>query len=414
MEARSLLRGFCVIVAALGLAMASYWNVRTAIADHLQRQASLDAATRATEMDPLDSRGFLAKAQYEEQAGLDASATWRAAADLDPRNARILIPAGISAELHGNANEAERYFLDAEKYNLLWLPRWTLANYYFRKGDTKKTLHWINRALERSYGDLSAAFTLAEQAGATPQQIFNEVLPAKPYPFHAFAFWLSQQNVDRNRAILAARSLRKSYDLLDANSNHAQAEYFTLVVSGRLMNAGLGDIARTVWRSGCEARILDCTMPPDDGLIMNGAFSKKFIALPLDWSLPKVPGITSIQQPGTGTVKYSFSGEHPENCELLRQSIVLEPKVRWRVQFDFQTREISPLASSSLEWRIGSALLSLKKPFASESWEQNEFIIETGEKGGVQPLVLAYSRKPGTVRITGELWLRNVRAERIQ
>lgn len=405
-------RSVSILAAILVLVAASVWSIRAAMADHLRRQPSLDAIAAACKLNPFDYQAWIAKAQYEEQAGIDASATWRRAASLDPRNPRILIPAGISAELREQTQEAENYYRTAEQYNALWLPRWTLANYYFRQGRMSETIEWLKKALDRSYGDLSAAFDLAKQAGASEERILRQILPPSRHAYAGFLYWLSREQLDERLAALIEDSASTYVKLVSNEGFTRYAEDPVLYASNRLVQEGLGSPARRIWRAACGSNIIDCSKPIDDGLIGNGEFSKKFIVSFLDWTLLKVPGITSIHQPGTGTVKYIFSGDQPEQCDLLQQWIVPSSGEKWRVRFDFQTRDISQRDAAGLQWELDGKPLSTDKAIASDTWRKEQFDIEANPIARTSRLALVYRRASGTTRLAGELWIRNVRADR--
>lgn len=406
------MRKFTLVVFTLILFFATLLTVRFAWADWLRKHPDFSSITRSTELDPLNSLGFVAKARYEEQEGKDATTSWRRAILLDPRNPRILIQAGISAEMRGDISEAEKLYLQAEKTNALWLPRWTLANFYTRQNQPDKSLFWIKKGLDRAWGnDLSAVYDLALQSGATSEQILNELLPPIPIAYSGYMRWLVRDKLDAVNAPLLETAATRYIGL----SGNWQAPRFSgpvVFAASHLMRNQYGDAAKKLWKRACNEQLIDCPTPPDDGLIANGAFLKAFIQSPLDWTFPPMEGITAIHQPGSGTVKYSFSGKQQEIFPLLTQTLNIPANTSWVVKFDFQTRDISPLQGESFAWQLGVQPIPLSRPLSSESWRELSFTIGPFEETTVAPLMLVYVRKPGTIRVKGDFWIRNIRAEK--
>ena len=64
----------------------------------------------------------------------------RAAVSLNPRLSSAWIQLGLNAEADGNLPEAETDLLRAASVDHLYVPAWTLANFYFRRGDAAEIL----------------------------------------------------------------------------------------------------------------------------------------------------------------------------------------------------------------------------------------------------------------------------------
>jgi hypothetical protein len=384
---------------------------RVAYGDWMLRQPGIDQAQRAGKIDPWSPRSALAEAQAADQeSDPGAPAAWRRASELDPHNARILIGAGISAELSGNKELAREYYARAESFSHTWLPRWTLANYYFRQGDSAETLYWLKLAMERSYGDLTAAFDLCEQAGAKEEQILREIVPNTPHPLSQFLHYLGNRSpISQQRAAVMEKTA-KQYENAPLTKREPKTGGPLIAATQRLIEAGLAGPARRIWYSGCESKLIACSMPPDDGLISNGKLSVPFLQSGFDWRLFQPPGTTAVQQPGSGTVKINLSGRQPERSEFLAQPIYLPAGKTWRIRLEYQTREMTP-RNSGFEWRLDEELLPLQSPLASDDWAEASFVISAVPEDRLSLLLLLYSRKLGTTRSEGELWLRNIRAE---
>ncbi len=385
--------------------------VRIAYADWILRQPGIAPAERASRIDPWSPRPALAEAQSADQeSDPRAPAAWKRASELDPHNARILIGAGISSELAGNKELARDYYARAEHFSHTWLPRWTLANFYFREGSGAETLRWLKLAMERSYGDLTAAFDLCAQAGAKEEQILSEIVPNTPHPLSQFLNYLGNRSpISPERAAVMERTAQQ-YENAPLTKREPKTGAPLILAAQRLIEAGLAKPARRIWYSGCESTLIACPSPPDDGLISNGKLGVPFLQNGFDWRLFQPAGTTAVHQPGTGTVKIRLSGNQPERSEFLAQPIYLPAGKSWRIRLEYQTREITP-RTSGFEWRLDEELLPLDKPLASDDWSEASFVISAVPEDRLSLLLLLYSRRLGTTRSEGELWLRNIRAE---
>ena len=95
----------------------------------------------------------------------------RAAVSLNPRLASAWIQLGLDAEADGNPQEAETDLLQAARVDRLYLPAWTLANFYFRRGDAAKFWPWAERAARLTYDDYRPLLRLADALETSPEQV---------------------------------------------------------------------------------------------------------------------------------------------------------------------------------------------------------------------------------------------------
>src|SRR5579864_8560303 len=73
--------------------------------------------------------------QAEGEGTGQSSAELDRALTLNPRYSAAWIARGLEAEAAGDRKNAEASLLRAAEIDHLYLPRWTLANFYFRAGD---------------------------------------------------------------------------------------------------------------------------------------------------------------------------------------------------------------------------------------------------------------------------------------
>ena len=99
----------------------------------------------------------------------------RAAVSLNPRLSSAWIQLGLDAEADGNLPEAETDLLRAASVDRLYVPAWTLSNFYFRRGDTAKFWPWATRAAALYYDDYRPLLRLADALDTSPQHVATSV-----------------------------------------------------------------------------------------------------------------------------------------------------------------------------------------------------------------------------------------------
>jgi Tfp pilus assembly protein PilF len=71
---------------------------------------------------------------------------WRGVEPARPRSSSAWIDTGLAAEEAGDYAGAERSLLEAARIDRQHLPAWSLANFYFRRGDPASFWPWARRA----------------------------------------------------------------------------------------------------------------------------------------------------------------------------------------------------------------------------------------------------------------------------
>ena len=401
-----------LIVVAFLLTTASCWLIYDARTDWIGKQPGEDRALAATRRNPNNPLYWRLLAEYQEQAGKNSTETWDRAVELDPRNPRVLIPAAIAAETRGDTTTARALLLQADRYNSAWLPRWSLANFAYRQGDFSETLQWVRSALDRAYGDVSAAFYLCAMAGADPPTILTQVLAPNPESYAGFLHWMAGRPISRQNAASAIEAAKTYTQLEGSSRKHRDGTRPIIAIANRLLYDGLGTAAQSVWRDACSASVLQCGNPPDDGLIVNGRLSTPFHGTGLDWVVAKSLGTSINHNPASGTVKVAFNGQ-VESADLMSQTIARPAGASWRLSFEYLTRNIEE-KQVGFHWRLGPVEMLFDKPLRStERWTRGSAVLPSPEKDTISPLVLSYRRPPGGTRVEGELWIRDIRAERL-
>ncbi len=102
------------------------------------------------------------------------------AVHLDPFDARSWIQLGLTAEMQQHdISAAELYYLRAAHVNHMFLPKWTLTNFYFRQQREPEFFHWAKATLEITPYSPDPVFTQMWLISQNADQIANAI-PRQP------------------------------------------------------------------------------------------------------------------------------------------------------------------------------------------------------------------------------------------
>ncbi len=379
------------VAATLGAAI--FWSARIAIADLRFRRGD---AGRAIAADPYDARYRLHLADAEDRPGELA-----AAVHLNPRSPRAWIDLGLRAEAAADLAAAERYLLEAARVDATWLPRWTLANFYFRRGDPARFWKSAAEAGRMAHGDSRALYELCWMVEPDPRKILETVVADRAEPAAWFYHFL-----------LAHRQLEAAAEALDRLGRYGrpQDRPETAAYCDIALEAGRHDLAVTAWNRAIARRLLPYAPL---GLITNGNFAVAPLGRGFDWRLPAVEGVTHERLPRR--LRIVLGRSRPERCDLLWQYLALPdaalpdaalPDAPHRLTYVYDAD--SPAAGSGLRWEVrsGGAVMA-SEPLSRGEGRREYFQFRAA---GLARLVLVYEREPGRSRWEGAVTLREVSA----
>jgi len=107
------------------------------------------------------------------------------ALDLNPRYTAAWIAQGLESETAGDRRRAEASLLRAAETDATYLPRWTLANFYVRAGDSEKFWIWARRASVMA-PDPAALFQLCWRVSGDGREISEKAIPPERAVRRAF------------------------------------------------------------------------------------------------------------------------------------------------------------------------------------------------------------------------------------
>lgn len=390
-------------IAALGSCI--YWCVRLAYADYLFHRGSSEDIARAIGLVPSNPGYYARRAHLEPGQRL---ASLEKALALNPRDSAAWIELGLLAEGRNDLPEAERCLLESARVDRTFNPRWTLANYYFRRTsatrpgqasqdrNVEEFWRWAREAVNIASDDLTPLFRLCWKMSRNADEICRRVLPDRPQALARFLSFLLAENHLEDGESVAQRLM--AYPGPERVSG-------LLGYCDRLLETGRLSPALRLWNGLVSRNLVQSSLlDPEKGIVLTNG---QFVAMPLqhgfDWRMPFVPGAAVAWMEAPGGLKISFSGRQPEQCALLIQRLPLLPGA-YRAEYEYRTSGIGD--QSGVRWEMAGAQSAY---LAGEGWKKETFRFCGPSSPALARLALAYRRPPGTVRIQGWLWLRAVR-----
>jgi tetratricopeptide (TPR) repeat protein len=212
------------------------------------------------------------------------------------------IELGLQYEAARDFGRAEKSLLAAFDVDHTYLPRWSLANYYFRRDNVPAFWQWARSAAEMPAEDIGPLFVLCGRVSADPATITAAILNGKPELIHQYlAFLLAKDQLAAVAGV--AQQLVSS-----GNEDSDRSLLFTAV--NRLVAANDVTSAVGLWHFLIERR----WVAADDTLPNNGEFARVPLPVSFDWSLADYSGLHSW--PGPSGLETEFSGSQPEDSTI--------------------------------------------------------------------------------------------------
>ena len=362
------------VAALFVLVIAAVYSTRLAIADAEFRKQTPQSVARALAILP-DHPGYLLfRAQQMDYDGEDSTALLERAARVNPVSSTPRIRLGLAAEARGNFSEAEMWLLDAANVDRQFEPRWTLANFYFRREQRGEFWKWMRAALEVSYGDRSLAFDLCWRMSQNAEEVLAQAIPDRHEVLAAYLYYVLDRQPEAVNP--AALKLARLHDRSDVPELEAACDL--LINDGKLAEAS------ELWRRMGRAQT---------GFIYDGDFAIEPSGHGFDWRPSRAEGVAYVALPGS--YRIALSGKQPESTELLRQFVALQPGKMYSLQWEVQTQGFA--SPSGIEWTAGTARAALEAG-----------IMKFQAEAAFVPITLAYHRPTGQARAEGSVAIRAV------
>ena len=377
-------RRIVAVAALLVLAAAAVYSIRLAIADAAFRKRTPQSVARALEVLP-DHGGYqLLRAQQMDYDGEDSTALLEHAARVDPLSSAPRIRLGLAAEARGDLSDAEKWLLDAASVDRQFEPRWTLANFYFRRERPAEFWKWMRAALEVSYSDRRLPFDLCWRMTQNADEVLAQAIPDRHEVLAAYLYYV----MDRRHEAVSAAALKlvQVHDRSDVLELEAACDL--------LINEGNLAEARELWRQMGYTQT---------GLITNGDFATEPSGHGFDWRPSRTEGLSYIPLPSS--YRIVFSGRQAESSEMLRQFVALQPGKTYSLRWKARTQGFA--SPSGIEWTAGATHGALEP---AQDWRAGvmDFKMDFKAEATLLPITLVYHRPTGQARAEGSVEIRAV------
>ncbi|MGI8742561.1 MAG: tetratricopeptide repeat protein [Bryobacteraceae bacterium] len=395
-------RFLCIFFILLNIC-AAYWSIRLARADILSQEDSISSRQAATDLTPGDAKCWIRLAHLQEQRGRDALPSFSRAAAANDLSAEAWIGMGLEQEVAGQVDLAQKCLLHAAELSKEYVPRSTLANFYFRRNDPAHFWPWAKQALAVASGDQQSIFRMCWGLSSDPDEIARNVLPDGRLILRQYAIWLTTAGKLQAAAPIAIRLLAEAKD-----DDLPSLLYYC---DSQIAKGHIG-AAEAVWAQLLSKHLLPAAEDSSATGLVNGQFIVEPMNSGFDWRLPPAGGVTIRRRfPG---LRIMLSGSQPESCMMLLQYIPIESGRHYRLWYEYQTADIPP--GSGLAWRVydvtGRVEFIKDSPSLAREQMGREsltFVTPSNASGGL--LALTYNRVPGTTRISGWLQLKQAGLE---
>ncbi len=398
-------------LAAAALAAAAIRSVRLAAAEEFFLTGRPGGIRQAVRLEPARSLYRLAAADLAGLAGRDPRQELRAAVERNPYDAALRIRLGLEAEARGDFREAEAQLLEAARRNRKYLPRWTLAGYYFRRNDNERFWEWARAALAIAPESPDPLFDLCWRADPARAAEIAQGVAERPGVALAFAEFLARRGEWARAAALAPR--------LAERAEKRQEQRLLGLVSG-FASHGRIPAAVAIWNGLCRRGWLPWAEkgPGSTQWLTNPDFTRLPSGRGFDWRWNEASGVSWRPAPGGG-LRAELSGRQPERTWLVRQSVpALRPgPVRLACSYEIRGPETTAGGvSTGLRWRIWAAgsparLLGESPPLISGSSGRTAVSVRVPADTNLLRVELIHERQPGTQRFRGRVLLRRVTLE---
>lgn len=392
---------YLLIAAALA---ASLYSVVLARASWLFREDTVNSVPAAVRLVPYDSEYLSRLAAWRTP---EKVALLHRAVEFNPFDFQSLIHLGIEREFTSrDASGAERYYLRAAEVNKMFLPKWTLTNFYFRQQRTPEFFRWARATLAITPYAPEPVFIqmwLMSQDART----IARALPNRPRILLPYAWYLSNNHQFAPIPAIVQRLV----DAVGKGDPRAWGRDGLLAtIEDRLVENGDSGPALAVWGSLVRARWIDKEIPSASHPITNQDFGSRLYPHGFDWRVVPAEGVHVEQYASEQSLHLRFTGNEPETpTSLLEQYIPLSPGRTYHLKWQLESKLGD--AASGLTWRVSSVGGVSHASLASQDIVLSS---STGWRFNAPPgsnlakLSLEYARPYGHMRAVGTLILKEV------
>lgn len=400
----------CRVALIAGCGVAAWRSVQTARADWIASAGTIEALERAKQYAPNDARLLSRIAIAKSSAGDESPAVdeeLRRAAQMNPYDSGVLMALGLREEFRGDRAKAESDLVRATEVDAQFKPAWTLANFYARTGQPDKSWPMIERILNLTplgY-DPTAVFELCWSAADGDSRRILSLIPKDGHrPVQYLAFLITTRKTQA--AIEAWPEALRATDAGDAGD----AAVLSAFVDA-MSNAGRTTEAVQAWNELVDRGMIQSGKvdPAKGGSIADPDFEFPLNGRGFEWALAEIAGVTTYAS--GGSLRMEITGDEPESFQMLSVWAPVMAGKRYRLTWKSDGAMLREPKDPGFMFRIvpQGGMPTLCGPLLTTS--TCDFAGAAGEGTGKAAIQLAYTRAPGTTRISGTLQLSGVHVE---
>jgi len=321
-----------------------------------------------------------------------------AALQANPRDATAWIAKGLAAERRNDMEVAQYDLLEATRIDHRYTPAWTLTNFYFRRASSGNYgpgpfWRWARRTAGLTYDDFRPLLTLAHSLDPNPRSVIEKLGGGTRLLCADLDYLVQQKRLSQAQEVARI--------LMQQRRNEKADGPRLIALADRQIRAGRARDAVELWNAASTP------LDPEHGPILaNQDLMTVPTGVAFDWHLPHGGGFTSAWRPGQ--LKFSLSGDQPDDCVLLEQMILIARGKLYRLRFEYITDGLT--SPTGLVWDLDRATGGALS--AASSWRAAESVLRppasSGETIRLGALHLSYRRKAGTTRTVGQIEIRRL------
>ncbi|MBV8570779.1 MAG: hypothetical protein JO319_09205 [Acidobacteriaceae bacterium] len=397
MPVASLIVRYLLVSAAIA---AGLYSLLLARAQYLFQEDTLLSVSAAVRLVPYNSAYVARLGSWKPK---ERVALLERAVALNPFDSQSWIQLGLYSELQAHdLIAAERYYRKAAEVNHMYLPKWTLTNFYFRHGREPEFFRWAEATLAITPYSPDPVFTQMWLMTSDPARIASAV-PNRPETLLRYAWFLVNNGHEGCIAPIVQRLIAQ---VGGGNPRTWGRDDLIATIEDRLLADGQAEPAMQIWSSMHRGGWVSQPVPTATHPLSNGDFSVPFYPHGFDWAPLDPPGIAISHYTDQSSVRFEFSGDEAEHSVLMQEYIPVAKDGSYLLTWHAVSEDIS--SPSGLVWHLHQ--IGAEKDLQSGDLldAQSSWRFHVAPAVSLGRLALDYSRPMGSVRARGSIVLTSV------
>jgi len=301
----------------------------------------LPSALKASKITDEDARyhylaGLLYQKRTDDNHLKEAIESYQRSLDRDPTRALTWVALSKAYSDSGDQKRAEyavRRAVSVDRAN----PRviWEAGMFYLTHGELREATPYLRHYLLLMPSEQEEVYTILHGAGAGPAYMLERVLPSE-YQFHSryFKFLMTYS---QNAAVSDAWNQRNLW-------RPASIDY--LAYCDFLIEKGLEQNAQGVWEEFVRHAYPPNIARDSSSVLFNGDFEYPIQNGGFDWKTGNAEGVEisidkNVRKSGKSCLAARFSGKTNPAIYIAQQTVVVQPKQRYRLSGQIKTDKLT-------------------------------------------------------------------------